>query len=256
MAPAFRPWLWGPAAAVLLLVAAGASVALGMLAGIPLFDGLAPPPVYRWVQPPAGLRSINTPPDSVTASEVLPATGTVVVGTPDGQALVSCPAGAFAAPPGQSALRLSIRPLAASAVAPLPPGVVIQGNAYRIQAVYLPSGATATAVQSVDVILRYPVDATQMVGHSGGAWHLLPTIPESQLLSLDATTTQFGVVAAARTGVHPRAPSRIAPWAYVAAGLALAVGAVPLLTRRRPRPPAGPAEAGPAADALPGAEPQ
>jgi len=43
-------WAWGPAAGALLVVAACGTVALGLLAGVPLFDGLAPPPAYRWVR--------------------------------------------------------------------------------------------------------------------------------------------------------------------------------------------------------------
>lgn len=250
MPPGARPWWWGLATAALLAAAAAVSVSAGMLAGIPLFDGLAPPPLYQWVQPPPELRSINTPPSSALASESLGATGTVNVGTRDGQVLVAYSPGAFAPAVGQSAVQIVIQPLAASTVPPPPAGVVIQGNAYRIQVRYVPSGATATAVQPVDVILRYPVDATQVIGYSGGAWHRLATIPQSQLLSLDATTTRFGLVAAASTGVVAPAPSRIPPWAYAAAGLALLAGAVPLLSRR-----ARPGE-GPAGEAVADPEPQ
>ena len=90
---------------------------------------------------------------------------------------------------------------------PLPPGgIATQGNAYRIAVAYVPSGATATAVQPVDVTLRYPVDATLVILLAGGAWQTLPTTLESAALAVDATTTEFGVFAAAGTGATPPGP--------------------------------------------------
>jgi hypothetical protein len=230
-----RTWRWGPAAGALLVVAACGSVALGLLTGVPLFDGLAPPPAYRWVHPPSELRAGNKPPSSAAATVPLTDAGSAaaIVSTPDGQAQVSIPAGAFPPAPGQNALGAAIQPLDPAQVPPPPAGTAIQGNAYRISVVYVPSGATATAVQPVDVTLRYPVDATQMILLSGSAWQVLPTTLESAALAVDAATTQFGVFAAASTGVTPSRPRRTPAWAYAAAGAALLAAGIPTLAARR-----------------------
>jgi hypothetical protein len=230
-------WTWGPAAGALLVVAACGSVGLGLLTGVPLFDGLAPPPAYRWVRPPPELRSGNKPPASATATVALTDAGSAaaVVSTADDQAQVSLPAGAFPPAAGQTGLGVAIQPLDPGEVPPPPAGTAIQGNPYRITAAYIPSGAAATAVQPVDVTLRYPVDATQMILFSGSTWQPLPTTLESAALAVDATTTRFGAFAAASTDVTAARPRRIPAWAYAAAGVALLAAGIPTLVSRRKR---------------------
>jgi hypothetical protein len=209
------------------------SVALGLTAGIPLFDGLAPPAAYRWVRPPTELRSGNKIPAS--ASATIPFTAASVVSTPDDQVRVSIPADAFPPAPGQTGLGITIRPLDPGQVPPPPPGIAIQGNAYRITVASVPSGATATALQPVDVVLRYPVDATQVILLAGGGWQTLATTLESAALAVDATTTQFGVFAAASTGAPASRPRRTPAWAYLAAGAGLLAAGAPTLVARRGR---------------------
>jgi hypothetical protein len=238
-----RSRVWGLAAGILLVVAACGSVALGLLAGIPLFDGLAPPPAYRWVHPPSELRAGNRAPASVSATVPLTAAGSAgaVVSTPDDQVLVSIPAGSFPPAAGQNALRVDIQPLDPAQVPPPPAGMAIEGNAYRITVAYVPSGATPTAVQPVDVTLRYPVDATSVILSDGAGWQVLPTTLESAALAVDATTTRFGIFAAAGTSMTSSRPRRTPAWAYAAGGTALLAAGIPtLLARRRPHPPSPP----------------
>jgi hypothetical protein len=218
-------------------VVACGSVALGLLAGVPLFDGLAPPPAYRWVRPPPELRSGNKAPAPASATVALTDAGSAaaVVSTPDDQAQVSLPAGVFPPSAGQTGLGVAIQPLDLAQVLPPPAGTAIQGNPYRITVAYMPSGATATAIQPVDVMLRYPVDATQVILLSGSTWRLLPTTLESAALAVDATTTQFGVFAAASTDVTAARARHIPAWAYAAAGAALLVAGIPTLASRRKR---------------------
>ena len=233
--------IWGLAAGILLVVAACGSVALGLLAGIPAFDGLAPPPAYRWVHPPSELRAGNRPPAPASATVPLTDTGSAaaLVSTPDDQVQVSIPAGAFPPAAGQNALEVSIQPLDPAQVPAPPAGMAIQGNAYRITVAAVPSGATPTAVQPVDVTLRYPVDATSVILSDGAGWQVLPTTLESAALAVDATTTRFGIFAAASTGVTTSPPKRTPAWAYAAAGAALLAAGIPtLMARRRPQPPA------------------
>jgi hypothetical protein len=157
-----------------------------------------------------------------------------VISTADDQAQVSLPAGAFPPAAGQTGLGVAIQPLDPAQVPPPPAGTAIQGNPYRITVAYVPSGATATAVQPVDVTLRYPVDATQVL-LSGSTWQPLPTTLESAALAVDATTTGFGVFAAASTDVTPARPRRVPAWAYAAAGAALLAAGIPTLASRRKR---------------------
>ncbi|HWD71100.1 MAG TPA: hypothetical protein VG779_01115 [Actinomycetota bacterium] len=242
-----RSRVWGLAAGILLVTAACGSVALGLLAGIPLFDGLAPPPAYRWVHPPPELRAGNRAPASVSATVPLTDTGSAaaVVSTPDDQVQVSIPASAFPPAAGQTALAVDIRPLDPAQVPPPPAGMTIEGNAYRITVASVPSGATATAVQPVDVTLRYPVDATSVILSADGGWQVLPTTLESAALAVDATTTRFGIFAAASTGVTPSRPRRTPAWAYAAAGAALLAAGIPtLMARRRPQPSPSPQSPG------------
>ena len=226
---------WGVAAAALFAVAVCISSGFGFVFGIPLLDGLAPPAAYRWVRPPPELRSGNKAPAAASARITLTATGSppADIGTPDDQVMLSLPAGAFAPVPGQVGLAIAVQPLDAAAAPAPPPGTAIQGNAYRIAVTYTPSGATATAVQPVDVTLRYPVDATQVILLTASGWQFLPTTPESSALAVDATTKEFGVFAAASTGIPPATARRTPPWAYLAAGLALLAAATPTLLGRR-----------------------
>ena len=242
MATRQRSRVWGLAAGVLLVVAACGSVALGLLAGIPVFDGLAPPPAYRWVRPPSELRAGNRAPASVSATVPLVGTGSAaaLVSTPDDQVQVSIPAGAFPPSAGQSALEVDVQPLDPARVPAPPAGTAIQGNAYRITVAGMPSGATVTAVQPVDVTLRYPVDATSVILLTDAGWQALPTTLESAALAVDATTTRFGIFAAAGPGVTSR-PRHTPAWAYAAAGAALLAAGIPtIIARRRPRPPPSP----------------
>ena len=62
MAPGPQSKLLGPVAGALLVVAACVTAALGFLPAVPLLDGLAPPPAYRWVDPPPELRGSNQTP--------------------------------------------------------------------------------------------------------------------------------------------------------------------------------------------------
>lgn len=246
MRKAPRAWLMGVGLAVVLPAAAVLSVATGLVAGIPLFDGLAPPAAYRWVDPPPQLKSLNKPPSSLEQSVPLTASGTAstTIETEDGQVEIALPDGAFAPSAGQTGVSLRIRPLGAGDAPAPPPGELIQGNAYRIDAAYQPSGATATAAQAVEVVLRYPVDATQVLAYGPRGWQAVPTILESALLSVAAQTTSFGLFAAVTTGVPPAKPGRVPAWAYAAAGLALLAAAAPTVLRKRAPPGDGRAPSG------------
>lgn len=223
-------------------------MALGLIPGIPLFDGLAPPPLYRWVNPPAPLRSENKAPNSQTELVPLMAAGSQseAVGTEDGQVLVQLPLGAFPAAAGQTSVRIAITPVDPAAAPALPAGETVQGNVYRIDAAYEPSGETATALSPFSVTLAYPVDATKVVYNPGTGWQVLTTQPLSASLELFGEgATGPGLYAAVLTGVAPVKPARVPSWVFAAVGVALVLVAVPTLLGRRRAGAAGSAPAVP-----------
>jgi len=153
------------------LAAAGylAAVALtGMLASRlvrPLFEGFQPAPAYRWVRPPPPFATGNQAPlpgDGSVALRDGAATGSAAGGvvTPDGQVTVSLGPGAFGRHPGDTAATITITPVDPGALAPLPPGLRADGNAYRIDMAYSPSRAGVGALAAPgDVTLAVPVPA-------------------------------------------------------------------------------------------------
>lgn len=234
--PGKRRWWSGVAAGVILATAACASVASGLVAGVPLFDGLAPPPLYRWVVPPAVLRAENRAPSSASGTVSLEAGGSPSqdVATEDGQVDVQLPEGAFGPAPGQSAVRISVAPVDPAAAPALPPGESFQGNVYRIGATYVPSGETATVLSPFRVELRFPVDATKVVYNPGNGWQVLGTIPEPSALALIGSgATGPGLFAAVLIGVPPAKPAQVPAWVFLAVGVALVLVAVPTVVGRR-----------------------
>src|SRR5206468_3356923 len=110
----------------------------------PILDGLAPPPLYRWVDPPPAFASTNQRPSSAaftlsaSAGNYDPAqgSGAGVFGTPDFQVSLALSAHAIAPASGATSLRLTIEPMAPDQDVTLPPSFAIAGNVVRIQATY------------------------------------------------------------------------------------------------------------------------
>jgi hypothetical protein len=89
----------------------------------PLFDGLTPPPPYRWVKPPPGYgTNVKAKPDEVTLAldggESAPAGPTGV----NGQVTLNLPQGAIPARTGDTAVKIAIVPLDANRLGRCPPG--------------------------------------------------------------------------------------------------------------------------------------
>lgn len=151
-------------AAVAVLTYAAASRAIR-----PLFDGFAPPAPYRWVKPPPELARDNQPPQAVDRTVPIGNQGSepTVASTPDAQIIVTLPQGAIGGHPPDTAVILGITPADAGTLGPLPAGLRVVGNAYRVSLVYQPSltpvtqvGAPATialtAASQGDVLLYSP----------------------------------------------------------------------------------------------------
>ena len=188
---------WGIAAAALYIAAA-----VVLTPGVPvrlLYDGEMPPPPYRWMRPPGDISGPHQPPQPGTGTVALTATGSrySVVGTDDAQAWVVFSKDAVVREPGESEVRVRIIPLDPSTVPAPPPGMLLDGNAYRIQAVYAKSGQPVKLREVVTVMLRYPRHAQEILHVSGSRWVVLATNKVDVTLQLFASTQELGLFVAA-----------------------------------------------------------
>ena len=193
-----RGWLiWGIAASALYIVAA-----VVFTQGVPLrllYDGEMPPPPYRWMRPPGDISGPSQPPQPGSGTIAFTGTGSrySVVGTDDAQAWVVFSQDAVVREPGESTARVRITPLDPSTVPAPPPGMRLDGNAYRIQAVYATSGQPVRLREVVTVMLRYPRHAQEILHASGSRWVVLATNKVEVTLQLFAPTKDLGVFVAA-----------------------------------------------------------
>jgi hypothetical protein len=201
--------LVGIGIAVLYLAGAALSGRASLLARRPLLDGLAPPVPYRWVKPPPDLAASNKAPASLRVSVELTATGSRLgaFSTSDGQLNLVLSEGAVPASQGQTSVAVSIDPVDPATLGPAPSGLIVAGNAYRIQASYRPSGGKVTALGGRSSVgLVYPLLATAVAdpsGHlvlasaDGRSWQRLRSTdtPGTHQVSAELDTT--GYVAAA-----------------------------------------------------------
>lgn len=228
----------GLAAALVYIVAAVLSVRAWNLPPRPLFDGLAPPPPYRWVDPPPEFEAGNQQPLGGEAVIGLgPEVGAMTVATEDGQALVSVPRRAFTPPPGggNGGVRLTVTAVNPDLLGTAPGGLRFDGNAYHVTAQYTRSDAPVVLRQTLIVFLRYPVHADRLLRWSGTRWEALPSNAIRPSLQVWAETTEPGAfVAAAPAAAAP--PSQAPHWAALGLLVAGAAGAATiagLFARRR-----------------------
>jgi hypothetical protein len=200
--------LAGVGIAVLYLAGAALSGRASLLARRPLLDGLAPPTPYRWVTPPPGLAADNKRPASLRFEVELGAGGSRLgaFATSDGQVNLVLGEGAVPARQGQTAAAFTVEPVDPATLGPTP-GLVVAGNAYRIQATYRPSGEEVVTLGSqTSVGLVYPLLATPVAdpsGHlvvasaDGRAWQRLPSTDTPGTHQVSAEVATAGYVAAA-----------------------------------------------------------
>jgi hypothetical protein len=201
--------LAGIGIAVLYLAGAALSGRASLLARRPLLDGLAPPVPYRWVKPPPDLAASNKAPASLRFSVELTATGSRLgaFSTSDGQLNLVLSEGAVPASQSQTSVAVSIDPVDPATLGPAPSGLIVAGNAYRIQASYRPSGGKVTALGGRSSVgLVYPLLATAVAdpsGHlvlasaDGRSWQRLRSTDTPGIHQVSAELDTTGYVAAA-----------------------------------------------------------
>lgn len=180
---------WGVGVALLALYAAVAIVTHGLSSrpGRPLFDGFAPPAPYRWVKPPPEFTD-NQPPEPAERTIPLSDQGSEAANasTTDAQIIVTLPQGAVASHPPDTAIRLTIKPLDAAAVAALPAGLRAVSNAYEVSIVYQPSQTPVPGVNPAAII------ALTAASDGDGLQHLPPGAQQWQAVQSRAFGNTHG----------------------------------------------------------------
>jgi hypothetical protein len=157
-------------------------LATGLVSGHPvrpLFDGAGTTTPYKWVKPPWYVGSTNIKPvpghtDIAFDNGASPLTG---VNSPDAQIILNLPRGALPTHGADTAVRAAFTPLDPKKLGETPNGTRPDGNAYRVDMTYQPSGAPVpTATQSGNVIMVVPDEADKMLfSVDGKSWDELPS---------------------------------------------------------------------------------
>ena len=233
---------WGLALVLFYLVAAGVRYGPETSSGRLLLDGMAPLAPYRWLRPPSELARGNQLPAAGAATLALGPSGVPAasVATDDGQATVSLNDNVIGPQAGESSVRVMITPIDPASVAPPPPDMRFDGNAYRFSAVYPLSDRPARLQKPATIVLRYATAATQMsrAATAGPNWITIKSTnyPGSlQVLVADSETLGIFTTLAPRGLAYVH---RTSWWVYAAAAgapiAALLIGFLPkMLSRRR-----------------------
>jgi hypothetical protein len=244
----------GAALVAVYLLLAAFSGGLTPLARRPLLDGLGPLQAYRWVAPPPDLAATNVEPSPLTFTLALTPDGVQGGGPPskDGQITVIVPTGAVGPHGADTSVRFDVTPVDPAGLKPLGHDLAAFGNAYRIEATYLPSGTAVDGLEStLDVVLVYPVTVTLHTSQhemtsspDGRRWTVREGNDFVGSQQVEAVVPELGyVVVAGVPGLAPVIPSplpsgggsskALALGLIVAAGCALLVGLGLVLRNRR-----------------------
>jgi len=209
----------------------------------PLYDGFGPPPAYRWVNPPAVFASGNVRPHPVSIDFALTGgvSDAVTVGTTDAQFAVYLSRGAVAPHPPDTKVTGAVTPLDPATLPALPSGLRPDGNAYRIELHYSPSGAAVTQLaQTGNVIVTIPESGHALLfSPDGQVWQAVAARPVGGGGVLGGVFSAPGYYVAGtntpaptsgRKGSGSSSPGLVAG---AAAALALASFFVPWVFRRR-----------------------
>ena len=243
----------GAGLALLYVLVAAITSQLSTRPVLPLFDGFAPPTPYAWVNPPPERAGDNVAPKSAEREFTLGPDGAPAsnAATDDAQAIVGLNAGSVPARPPDTAVKVTITPGDAGAVAPLPPGLRAVGNAYRVQLTYVPSQSPLERLVAKGTIALTAAETGDRLLFSadGQAWQELSFRPYGQDHGLftELETPGWYVVAASPAVASATGggggSDGLRNVLLVLAGVLPVVGAV--LVVRLPSPvPAGPAPKG------------
>jgi len=241
-----RPLLVGIVAVAAYLVVAVATLGGGAHVR-PLFDGFAPPPPYRWVNPPKAFASTNVKPTPETVEAPLGANGSAIRGiaTGDGQFVLSLPEGAVPPRAGEATARIDVAPLDPATLGPLPAGLRTDGNAYRATVTYRPSAQpVATLVRRGSLQMTVPEPSEVLLfSPDGRAWTQLTTRNLTGPVTPESTFDQPGYylgalpksAAEATSGGGSGTADKVVAVAVITVVLVLGLWLLPAVVRRARR---------------------
>ena len=238
----------------LAVLYAGAVLATGLTGGHPvrpLLDGAGVSTPYRWVKPPWYVGNTNVKPqaghtDIPFDNGTSPLTG---VNSPDSQIILNLPRGAIPAHGADTSVRATFTPLDPKKLAKPPDKMRADGNAYRVEMTYQPSGATVpTAVQSGNVIMVVPDEAEKMLfSLDGKSWDELPSHMLGDPTTIGSAYNKAGYYLVGTTLPEFKNPNqgsstkRVAGIVLVVVALAVGLGYIlPTMLRRSRAAQAGP----------------
>jgi len=257
VSPRRRAAAVGIALCLAYLVGAVVSGSLGPASRRPILDGLAPPPLYRWVDPPPPLASSNQAPSagrSLIALDPTKGSAATVFSTRDFQASLALGQGAIA-PHGQDTkVQLVITPLAPKTAAITPAGIHVAGNVVEVSATYEPSGASVGQLRTRGELgLVYPLlfqgvgfTDTMLRSQDQRSWSAIPSDDAIAQQSVHAAVGKLGLFAVGQSPVGPTSPpsptagTRNGSIVVAILAAVVLIGAVTLLRRRSPGPPPPP----------------
>jgi hypothetical protein len=200
----------------------------------PLYDSFVPPDSYRFVDPPAFFAAGNVKPADRVAHIALDANGSAPAGiaTPDGQFVIDLGRGAIAPAPGATSVEVKITPITPQHVAALPDGLRADGNAYRVDMTYQPTGAPVTTfARPGTMLMEIPELGTQLYAMPTAAAGWAPlasrTLPPRQL-TVAAQFTQPGTSLVGTRLPELAAPARARSHTGLVVGVVTAVVALVL----------------------------
>jgi hypothetical protein len=174
-----RFWRLGVALAGLYVLAVAGTGLLSHRPVRPLFDAIGGAIPYKWVNPPWYVGSTNVKPGP-SSSDIPFENGTsplIGVNSEDAQIILNLPQGALPPNGPDTAVRASFTPLDPKKLARPPGGMRPDGNAYRVEMAYQPSGDPVRQLTtSGNVVMVVPDEAEKMLFSSDGkSWDELPT---------------------------------------------------------------------------------
>lgn len=227
----------GVVAALAWTIAADISFDRGLHPVRPLYDGGAPPPPYRWVNPPAAFAADNEAPQGTTKTFDLSGerSPSQAISSEDTQASIVFSDGALEVPAGATAVEVTITPLDTEPLPSAPKGFVVEGNAYRFEAVYLPSREPVRfkdpcpeVTSCGTVILRWPIAGTVLYRLVGDGW---TEVKDAQHLAAPSfqiygNVEGLGTYAAAGAPVAPEGNDGLANTLALALGVIAVIAAI------------------------------
>jgi hypothetical protein len=149
----------------------------------PLFEGVGPSSPYQWMNPPKEFAPGNVRPKPSSTDVELQANGSQAAGllSSDSQLVVNLDAAAVPPKAGDNRVTVTFVPLDPGPLGKLTPPLRPDGNAYRVETTYKPSGdpvAELKAPANLLIIVPEPADAV-LYSKDARAWTPLASKHES-----------------------------------------------------------------------------